>query len=84
MRGWFGRWGPLGLRHLGGWLVSGRRGSSSPGHLLPPGEKAAADAEAASGDEEADATEAAAAAAVAVEAAKARAAGAVDPLAMLE
>ena len=25
VRGWFGRWGPLGLRHLGGWLVSGRR-----------------------------------------------------------
>ena len=23
--GWFGRWGRLGLRHLGGWLVSGRR-----------------------------------------------------------
>ena len=47
-------------------------------------EEAAADAEAASGDEEAGATEAAAAAAAAVGAAKARAAGAVDLLAMLE
>ena len=57
----------------------------SPGTCAwPPGEEAAADAEAASGDEEADATEAAAVAAAAVEAAKARAAGAVDLLAMLE
>ena len=70
----------------------GRRGACSsfpvprsPGTCAwPPGEEAAADAEAASGDEEADATEAAAVAAAAVEAAKARAAGAVDLLAMLE
>ena len=27
--GWFGRWGRLGLRHLGGWLVSGRREPSA-------------------------------------------------------
>ena len=28
--GWFGRWGRLGLRHLGGWLVSGRRAPLRP------------------------------------------------------
>ena len=29
--GWFGCWGRLGLRHLGGWLVSARREQSGSG-----------------------------------------------------
>ena len=35
--GWFGRWGRLGLRHLGGWLVSGRRETLRPVLYVPWG-----------------------------------------------